>query len=108
LLRLSKSDGLLGSALRASLCYGDGVLSFLRIREEYLVGAAACFLCLLSGAVNVHFFLFSSFLVGGVVGILIDAAAGDKAAFVIAGVYLLFGAMFHLVKHRLFAWQVEE
>jgi uncharacterized membrane protein YoaK (UPF0700 family) len=55
-----------------------------------------------------HFFLFSSFLVGGVVGILIDAATGDKAAFVIAGVYLLFGAMFHLVKHRLFAWQVEE
>ena len=55
-----------------------------------------------------HFFLFASFLAGGLIGILIDSVTGEKAAFVIAGVYLLFGAMFHSVKHRLFGWRGEE
>ena len=55
-----------------------------------------------------HFFLFASFLAGGLIGILIDSATGDKAAFVIAGVYLLFGVLFHSVKHRFFAWHGEE
>lgn len=55
-----------------------------------------------------HFFLFASFLAGGLIGILIDSVTGDRAAFVIAGVYLLFGAMFHSVKHRLFGWRGEE
>lgn len=51
-----------------------------------------------------HFCLFASFLAGGFVGIAIDSATGDRAAFVIASVYLLFGALFHSVKHHLFAW----
>lgn len=55
-----------------------------------------------------HFFLFAAFLAGGLIGILIDSVTGDRAAFVIAGVYLLFGAMFHSVKHRLFGWRGEE
>lgn len=55
-----------------------------------------------------HFFLFASFLAGGLIGILIDSVTGDRAAFVIAAVYLLFGAMFHSVKHRLFGWRGEE
>jgi uncharacterized membrane protein YoaK (UPF0700 family) len=55
-----------------------------------------------------HFFLFAAFLAGGLIGILIDTVTGDRAAFVIAGVYLLFGAMFHSVKHRLFGWRGEE
>lgn len=55
-----------------------------------------------------HFCLFASFLAGGLVGIMLDSATGDRAAFVIASVYLLFGLLFHLFKHHLLALHGEE
>ena len=58
--------------------------------------------------IGLHFGLFASFLAGGFVGIAIDAATEDKAAYVIAAVYLLFGALFHSVKHHLFSWDAGE
>jgi uncharacterized membrane protein YoaK (UPF0700 family) len=40
----------------------------LKIKKEYLVGAGACFLCFLSGAINVHFVRLFSFAVGYLAG----------------------------------------
>lgn len=43
-------------------------MSKLKIKKEYLVGAGACFLCFLSGAVNVHFVRLFAFAVGYIAG----------------------------------------
>jgi uncharacterized membrane protein YoaK (UPF0700 family) len=39
-----------------------------KIKREYLVGAGACFLCFLSGAINVHFVRLYAFAVGYLAG----------------------------------------
>ncbi len=39
-----------------------------KIKKEYLVGASACFLCFLSGAINVHFVRLFAFAVGYLAG----------------------------------------
>ena len=40
----------------------------MKIKREYLVGAGACFLCFLSGAINVHFVRLFAFAVGYLAG----------------------------------------
>lgn len=55
-----------------------------------------------------HLCLFCSFLLGGFVGITFDSLTGDKAAFVIALVYIVFGILFHLFKHRILALHADE
>lgn len=46
-------------------------MSLRKIKKEYLVGAAACFLCFLAGAINVHFVRLFAFAVGYLAGDII-------------------------------------
>ncbi|NLT71864.1 MAG: DUF1275 domain-containing protein [Verrucomicrobiaceae bacterium] len=58
--------------------------------------------------IGLHFFLFVSFFGGGILGMMIDTATGDKTAVVIGSIYLLFGTLFHWVKHYVFRWHDRE
>lgn len=55
-----------------------------------------------------HFCLFASFLLGGFAGITLDSVTGDRAAFIIASIYLLFGLLFHLFKHHFLSLHGED
>jgi len=55
-----------------------------------------------------YFFLFLAFLAGVAAGLLFDHISGDKGAYIIAPVYILFGGLFFIFKRRIRALHEEE
>ena len=54
-----------------------------------------------------YLFLFLSFLIGIAAGLLFESISGDRGAFIIAPIYILFGGLFFVFKRRIAALHTE-
>ncbi len=55
-----------------------------------------------------YLFLFVSFLIGVAAGLYADSISGDRGAFIIAPIYIIFGGLFFVFKRRVAALHTEQ